>query len=45
MTGYNFPKSDFYLAYPDSRSARVCFYINKRLDLATWTVKDHTPDL
>ena len=44
-TSYNYPQSDFYLAYPNLQLARVCFYVNKRLDLASWTVTTHSPDL
>jgi hypothetical protein len=44
-TSYNLSSLDFYLAYPDSQLARVCFYINKRLSLASWTVTTHSLDL
>lgn len=43
-TGYNPPTSGFHLAYPPYPLARVCFYINKRLDPATWDVTYHNED-
>ena len=45
ITSYNYSQSEFHLAYPDRQLARVCFYINKRLDLASWTVTTHSKDL
>ena len=33
-TGYNTQTSGFYLAYPPFLLTRVCFYINKRLDIS-----------
>src|ERR1700754_525225 len=44
-TSYNYSQSEFHLVYPDRQLARVCFYINKRLDLASWTVTAHSKDL
>ena len=44
-TSYNYPRSEFYLVYPNHKLARVCFYVNKRLDLASWTVTTHSQDL
>ena len=40
------PRKDiFELAYMDDPLTRVCFYINKMIALASWTVKFHSPDL
>ena len=40
------PRKDiFELAYMDDLLTRVCFYINKKIALASWTVKFHSPDL
>lgn len=40
------PRKDvFELAYMDDLLTRVCFYINKKIALASWTVKFHLPDL
>jgi exonuclease III len=44
-TGYNTQTSGFYLAYPPFLLARVCFYINKRLDTSKWTVTNHSEDM
>lgn len=40
------PRKDaFELAYMDDPLTRVCFYINKKIALASWTVKFYSPDL
>jgi len=43
-TGYNPPRSPFYLAYPPKGNPRVCFYINKRIHPDSWTVTHHNED-
>lgn len=43
-TGYNPSGSQFYLAYPPKELTRVCFYINKKIHLNSWTVKHHNED-
>ena len=40
------PRKDVYeLSYMDHGRTRVCWYINKRLSLVSWTVANHSPDL
>ena len=34
----------FHLAYPTGESARVCFFVNERIDKCSWTVKEWSPD-
>jgi hypothetical protein len=43
-TGYNPSSSRFHLAYPLKALARVCFYINKKIHLNTWSVTHYTED-
>ncbi len=44
-TGYNTQSSGFNLAYPPFRLTRVCFYVNKRLDISKWSVTNHSEDI
>src|ERR1700723_2583409 len=44
-TGYNTQASGFHLAYPPLLLTRVCFYINKRLNISQWTVTNHNEDI
>lgn len=47
-TTHNPIKDSFYLGYPqDNRDepARVCFFVNKRLDHTKWGSAEHTRDL
>ena len=44
-TSYHPLKDTFYLAYPDDKAARVCFYINRRIDPSTWTISYSTKDI
>ncbi len=40
------PQKDlFNLAYPDHPQTRVCFFVNKRLKLGSWSIIFHSPDL
>jgi hypothetical protein len=43
-TSYNPARSQFHLAYPPHLLARVCFYINKRLHIQSWSVTHHNED-
>lgn len=40
------PQKDFfYLAYPDHPQARVCFFVNKRLKLGSWSIIFYSANL
>ena len=48
MTTHNLVTNTFYLCFPrDSREvlARVCFFVNKRIDQASWRFVDYTRDI
>ena len=44
-TTYHPLKTHFQLAYLDDAATRVCFYINKRIDLGTWSVSYASKDI
>jgi exonuclease III len=44
-TSYNPSTSTFHLSYPPKPLARVCFYVNKRIDPSSWSVITHNEDL
>ena len=44
-SSYNSSTSEFYLAYREKEGTRVCFYINKRIDINSWQVTHETEDL
>ncbi len=44
-TTYHPLKTHFQLAYLDDKSTRVCFYINKRIDLGAWSVTHASKDI
>ena len=44
-TTYHPLKTHFHLIYLDDASTRVCFYINKRIDPATWSVSCISKDI
>ena len=44
-TTYHPLKDRFDLVYIEDNKTRVCFYINKKIDLASWTYTHHSPDL
>ena len=43
-TSYCPSRTPFYLAYPKFEDTRVCCYINKRLNISSWNVTNHTAD-
>jgi Endonuclease-reverse transcriptase len=44
-TSYNPSTTTFHLSYPPKPLARVCFYVNKRIDPSSWAVTTHNEDL
>ena len=44
-TSYHPLKSHFQFTYFEDATTRVCFYINKRLDISKWTVTNHSEDI
>jgi hypothetical protein len=44
-TSYNHLRAHFQLTYLDDAATRVCLYINKRIDLGTWSVSFITKDI
>ena len=45
QTTYHPRKDSFHLLYPESDKARVCFFINKKIDQSTWTYTTDGPDV
>lgn len=45
FTTYHPHKDIFHLIYIDHVLTRVCFYINKRLDISSWHATHHNSDL
>lgn len=44
-SSYNPRSSGFHLAYCENVNTRVCFYINEKIDVDTWTVSYPTADI
>ena len=45
QTTYHPRKESFHLLYPESNRARVCLFINKKIDQSTWTYTTDGPDI
>lgn len=45
QTTYHPRKDVFHLVYPENDKARVCFFINKKIDQSTWTYTVHSADM
>ena len=45
QTTYHPQKDSFDLLYPESDKARVCFFINKKIDQSAWTYTIDGPDV
>ena len=45
QTTYHPRKDAFHLIYPESDKARVCFFVNKRIEQSTWTYTVDSPDV
>ena len=45
QTTYHPRKDAFHLIYPESNKARVCFFINKKIEQSSWTYTVHSPDV
>ena len=43
-TSYNSSSFDFHLTYHATENARVCFYVNIKIDSNTWKIKHHLND-
>jgi hypothetical protein len=44
-TSYHPLKTHFQLTYPNDANTRVCLYVNKRIDLSTWSVTHVSKDI
>ena len=44
-TTYHSDKSHFELLYLNNETTRVCYYVNKRLALSSWSITNHSSDL
>ena len=45
QTTYHLRKDAFHLIYPDSDKAKVCFFINKKIEQSTWTYTVNSADV
>ncbi len=45
QTKYHPQKNSFHLLYSENDKARVCFFINKKIDQSTWTYTADGPDI
>ena len=45
ITIYHPRKNAFHLLYPETNKARVCYFINKKIDQSTWTYTIDGPDV
>ena len=44
-TTYNPSTSGFHLIYNENQNTRVCFYVNKNIDINDWSVEFPSPDM
>src|SRR5438552_7872547 len=44
-TTHNPIKNHFHLLYLPDQTTRTCFFVNKKLSAASWSIKHHSPDL
>ena len=43
-TSYNSSSFDFHLAYHATENARICFYVNIKINTNTWKIKHYSND-